>query len=218
MIAVLRDYAAAWTGGLAATLLLFALTVVIGTVGGVLLAALSRIGAATAVFVRAFNHAMMALPVLVILIWVFYALPAPPIGVTLSPIQSAATALGLSLAAFVADIFINGMSKVPRGQVEAAQVLLGGDWPAFRYVVAPQTVRLTLVPLLGQYVTALKFTSLAAVVGAPELLHTAGDVIQRTYRPLEVYSSVALLFILLVVPLNVGVRAIEARLQGSTRP
>jgi polar amino acid transport system permease protein len=151
----------------------------------------------------------LALPVLVLVIWIYYCLPLVDPRFLLNGFVAATLGLSLSLAAFVAEIVQAGVRTVPRGQLEVA-LCLGMSWfQTVRSIVAPQAIRRMLPPLMGQYVTCYKLSTLASVVAVPELLHTGSSIIAVTYRPLEVYTAIAVIFAVTVVPLNMLARSFQ---------
>ena len=78
-----------------------------------------------------------------------------------------------------------------------------------RYILIPQVLQRSWLPLMGQYITTYKFSTLASVIAVPEILHTANAIIAQTYRPLEVYSIVAFMFVITIMPLNLLLRRLQ---------
>ncbi|MCC3414545.1 ABC transporter permease subunit, partial [Microcoleus sp. PH2017_02_FOX_O_A] len=117
--------------------------------------------------------------------------------------------LGLSLAAFVADIIRGGINSIPPGEIEVAYCTGMTRLETIRYILIPQVFRKSWLPLMGQYITTYKFSTLASVIAVPEILHTANSIIAQTYRPIEIYSTVAAMFIATVVPLNLLLRRVQ---------
>jgi polar amino acid transport system permease protein len=78
-----------------------------------------------------------------------------------------------------------------------------------RYILVPQIFRKMLPPLMGQYITCYKFSTLASVVAVPELLHAGSNLIAVTYRPLEIYTAIAVVFLMTVAPMNYLVTRLE---------
>jgi polar amino acid transport system permease protein len=197
------------------TLLITAEVVITGSVGGIVLALLQL---SPNILLRTLSRIvieiLLGVPPLVLIIWIYYC---PPIilgsgRATLTGTTSAVVALGLSLAAFVALSARAGLQSVPFGQVEAAYCCGLSRWDATRYIVYPQAWRRAWPAIVAQYITAYKFSTLASVVAVDELLHAGSDVIAQTYRPLEVYSVIAAVFCLTIIPVNVALRRIETRM------
>jgi polar amino acid transport system permease protein len=80
---------------------------------------------------------------------------------------------------------------------------------AIRYILIPQVLQRSWLPLMGQYITTYKFSTLASVIAVPEILHTANAIIAQTYRPLEIYSIVAFMFVITIMPLNLLLRRLQ---------
>jgi polar amino acid transport system permease protein len=189
--------------------------VVFGSVGGVVLAAM-QVAQNTALrwLSRIVIEILLGVPVLVLIIWIYYCPPmffAHGRG-TLSGTAAAVTALSMSLAAFVAVSARAGLQSVPFGQVEAAYCCGLSRWQAARDIVFPQAWRRAWPAIVAQYITAYKLSTLAGVVAVDELLHAGSDVIAQTYRPLEVYTIIAIVFCVTTIPVNVLLRRVESRM------
>lgn len=189
------------------TLVTSALGLAVGTVMGLLqtlpVAPLAWLGR---IFVELFRN----IPLLVILLWTYYALP---IFAQVAITKEAAGILALSLyaAAFYAEIVRAGVLSVERGQGEAAMAL-GMSYPQrMRRVILPQALRRMVPPLAGQSIIQMKNTTLLSVITVPELLYQAGYVSSLTYRPMEVYTAVGILFFLILCPLTWLARRAEIR-------
>jgi len=148
------------------------------------------------------------LPVLVLLVWLFYALPVVT-GIAVAALPTAVFALSLNLAGFSAEVFRAGIQAVPRGQIEAACILGLTKAQTLRRIVFPQAMRLILPPLSGRYIETIKLTSLASVIAVNELLHMGQNLISVSFRPLEVYTVIALLYLLVIIPLVLVLRHCE---------
>lgn len=185
-------------------------TIVVGTIGGVV-AGLGRssnrkwIKIPASVYVELF----LALPILVLLIWIYYCGPII-FGINLSGFWTSVVGLSLTLSAFVAEIVRSGRSAVPEGQVEAARVLGMTRFQGLRYVVLPQAIRVMVPPLISMYIATLKMSSLASVIAVYELLHSAQNLIVTSFRPLEVYTAVAVTYLVMVLPFALLTRRLEA--------
>ena len=156
-------------------------------------------------------------PLLVQLFCLFFG--APLIGIRFSTdpfefnVRAALLGLALYHAAYVAEVIRGGLLGVDRGQIEAARSLGLSYTQMLRYIQLPQSFR-SVIPPLGNIFTALvKNTSLATTIGVAELLN-AGEVVEsRTFRAVEAYGAVALLYLALVLPLSAGVNWLERKLQ-----
>lgn len=145
-----------------------------------------------------FTDIFRALPMLILLILLYYALPF--MGVRLSSFVSAVTALSIVLAAFSAEVFRAGIEAVPIGQVEAARALGLHFAAIMRRVVLPQAIRRVVPPLTGNCVGIFKETSLASVVALPELLKQGNDAQALTANPTPLIG-VAAIYLLALWPM-----------------
>ena len=138
-----------------------------------------------------------AIPILVLLVLIYYALPF--MGVRFSPFASAALALGLVFSSFTAEVFRAGIQAIPRGQVEAAQAL-GLPFPVIIWrVILPQAFRIAIPPHTSNSVAIAKDTSLASVVAMPDLLKQATDAQALTANPSPLIAA-ALLYLAFLLP------------------
>lgn len=155
-------------------------------------------------------------PLLVQLFFLFFA--APLIGIRFSDdafeFNFRAALLGLALyhAAYVAEIVRGGLLGVDKGQIEAARSL-GLSYPQMlRFIQLPQSFRAIIPPLGNIAIALVKNTSLATTIGLAELMN-AGDIVEsRTFRTVEAYGAVALLYLVLTLPMGAGVNWLERRL------
>jgi polar amino acid transport system permease protein len=212
--------------GVGLTLGLSAIALLAGVLLGLALAALRLWGNRAARLLAAgYVELIRALPLFVLLLWVYYALPIVVEGMPedgwgrallgwtagLSPFTAAALALGLNAAAFLSEIFRAGIEGIPRGQVEAARALGMTPWQIFRLVILPQALRQMLSPTIGQFIQTVKDSSLASVLGLAELTRRATELQTQTYRPLEIYTLLALEYLVLLLILSQVARWIERR-------
>jgi polar amino acid transport system permease protein len=169
--------------------------------GSLLLRSISR------VYVECFR----AIPLLVLLLWVYYGLPVLT-GLQFGAFAAGVISLALSDAAFEAEVFRAGIQSVGKGQREAAYSLGLSRAHTFRFIIFPQAIR-TILPALGnQFVYVLKMSSLVSVIGLQELTRRANELNVTEYRPLEIYSLLVLEYLLLILLTSWAVRRLEARL------
>ncbi len=200
-----------WTVGVAACAIL--LSVVIGLV--VALLTLSR-NAAVRGLNRVYVETFRAVPMLVMVLWVFYGLPVV-FDIKLSVFAAGVLALALCDSAFEAEIFRAGIQSIERGQHEAADSL-GLSWlDKMRFIVLPQAVRRVLPPLGNQFVYMLKTSSLVSVIGLTELTRRANELVVSQYRPLEIYTFLVLEYLVLILIASWLVRRLERRMARAER-
>jgi polar amino acid transport system permease protein len=151
-----------------------------------------------------YTDVLRGTPLLVQILWVYYSLPILT-GVTFSPFTSAAIALTLNLSAFVGETYRAGIQSIGRGQREAALALGMTWWQAMRRVILPQSVRRVIPPLGSIWVSLFKDTAIVSVIAVPELMYRGKVLSIETYRPLEIYTVVALIYFLVTYPQARGV-------------
>lgn len=195
--------------GLRVTLLLGVVSISAGLVLGLFIA-LIRLYAIRPVSVTAkiYIDVFRSIPLLVLLIVVYYALPF--VGLRMSPFMSAATALTLVSGAYTAEIFRAGIEAIPRGQFEASQALGLSYRHMMVDVILPQAIRIVIPPLTNNCINVIKDTALASVVAMPDLLKqaTQAQALEANPTPLIV---AALMYIALLWPLVILVGRLEKR-------
>ena len=200
--------------GLWTTVLLGVTSIVLGMLLGLILVLLRLYAARPlSVFAAAYINLFRALPLLVLLVLIYYALPF--LGVRLSPFWAATAALSLVSGAYAAEIFRAGIEAVPRGQFEAAQALGLRPWRVMISVVLPQALRIVVPPLTNNSINVLKDTALASVVAMPDLLKQATQA-QALYANPTPLIGAAALYLALLLPL-VAIVGVLARRPAARR-
>ncbi len=204
-------------GGLYYTVLLSFTAILISIVVGLLIAlpGLSR-KRSTRSINRVYVELVRAVPILVLILWVYYGLPQLA-GISISVFWAGVIALALSDSAFQAEIFRAGIQSVNRGQYEAAHSISLNDRDTMRYVILPQAIRRILPALGNQLVYMLKMSSLVSVIGMQELTRRANELVVTEYRPLEIYTILVLEYLALILIVSAGVRWLEKRMQADER-
>jgi polar amino acid transport system permease protein len=153
--------------------------------------------------------AVRGIPVLVLLFFVFYALPR--YGVLMTPFLTGVLVLGGAYAAYSSEVYRGGLASLPQSVWDACHALGLPRRTTWVRVVIPMVVRSTLGSL-GNYVVILyKQTSLLVAIGAPVLLTVAQSKGYASYRYLEPYTLAGLLYLVLNIPTVFALRAIERR-------
>ena len=198
--------------GLQMTLVISAATLVLAMVGGLVLALLdmSRFLPLRAIGL-AFGEVIRNTPILVQLLWVYYVMPIV-FNVRISSFAAILIGLSVYQAAFISEVYRAGIQAVPKGHREAAQVLGLSSFDAFRRIVLPQAIRLTLPPLASNFVQLIKFSSLGAVISVTEITRRGMELSASTFRPLEIFSFIAVVYFCICWPLAMAIRIWERRL------
>lgn len=166
---------------------------------------------------RIYVEFFRAIPVLVMILWVYYGLPIVT-GITVGPFWSGIIALALAESPFIAEVFRAGIQSVDKGQGEAADSI-GLTWmDKMRYVIVPQAIRRILPALGNQFVYMLKMSALVSIIGAQELTRRANELATSEYRPLEIYSFLIVEYLVLVLIVSAGVRWMERRMGSDAVP
>ena len=198
--------------GLGATVAVSAVAIVCSVVMG---AAVSLAGFAQSRYLRGFNRTYVevvrAVPMLVMVLWVYYGLPVL-FGLQFGIFLSGVIALALSDSAFEAEIFRAGIQSVEKGQIEAAKSVGLTGWQTMRFIVLPQAIRRVLPALGNQFVYMLKMSSILSVIGFEELTRRANELTVTEYRPLEIYTFLVFEYLLLILVASWLVRRLERRL------
>jgi polar amino acid transport system permease protein len=199
-------------GGLTTTLAISLTAIVIGMVLGFLVA-LPGLSASRGWrrFNRIYVEGVRAIPVLVLILWVYYGLPIVT-GLKVEAFWAGVLALALSDSAFEAEIFRAGIQSVEKGQREAAKALGLNGWQRMRLVILPQALRRILPALGNQFVYMLKMSSLVSVIGMSELTRRANELVTAEYRPLEVYTILVAEYLVLILIVSYAVRRLERRM------
>ena len=203
--------------GLSYTVLLSVTAISISVVVGLLIA---LPGLAANRYLRGLNRVyvegMRAIPILVLILWVYYGLPQVA-GFTLTAFWAGVIALAISDSAFEAEIFRAGIQSIDKGQFEAAHSISLSYTDTMRFVILPQAIRRILPALGNQLVYMLKMSSLVSIIGMQELTRKANELVVTEYRPLEIYTVLLLEYLVLILIVSAGVRWLERRMQADVR-
>ena len=149
---------------------------------------------------------MRAIPVLVVLVWFYFAVPILT-GISFHPFWAALMALTLHIAAYVAEIVRAGIESIRPGQVRAALALGMSRTQIVRKVVLPQAL-VRMLPAFGSILSiTIKDTAIATVIAVPELMKRAETIAGQSYRPIEVFTVVMVIYFIILFP---GTRLIDA--------
>ena len=207
-----------WLKGLVVTIAYAAATVAGGLLIGVVCGTgllLNRwwLSAPIHVYVETFR----CTPVLVQIVWFFFALPillnalVPGGGLELPGWLAAGIGLTLYMGCFATEIFRGGIISIDKGQWQAARAIGMTSVEMMWHIILPQAVRRMVPPFMNQSVIQFKNTALLYVVAVPDMMYTGYLVVADTYRPLEVYTSVAIAYFVILYPLTQWGKRLEAR-------
>lgn len=194
------------------TLELSATAIVASTALGLIVAAMrtSRIPVVAQV-ARLYVEIFRGSPLPITLLFVYFG-AALYLGYSVNLFVAAAIGLSIYHGAYIAEIFRSGIDAVPVGQREASRILGLTSVQTFRFVVLPQTTRIVFPPMVGQYLSLIKDTSIAFVIGLVELMKAGQSIVDRTGDPIPIYITIAALYFVVCYPLSLWVRRNEKRI------
>lgn len=153
---------------------------------------------------------MRAIPLLVVLVWTFFAFPLL-IGRSIDAVTAGIAGLSIHLGAYVAETIRAGLTSVRRNQMQAALALGMSRFQAIRTIILPQAL-VRMLPALGSlFVIAIKDSAIASVIAVPELLRQTQIVAGKTFRPFELYTAAMIVYFLLCYPVARSVDRVYRR-------
>ena len=207
--AIMAEYAPKVWEGLQLTVWLALAVIVTGLAAGLALALVRAFRLAPLnVAIIVFVDVLRALPPLVLIIVLYFALPT--VGIRLSGFVATWLALSMVLAAFAEEIFWAGIQSVPKGQWEAARSTGLSFTQALGHVVLPQALRITIPPLTNRTIAITKGTALGAVVAVGEILYQAQSAYSFSYNPSPLTLGAAA-YLVLFIPVVWFGRWVETR-------
>lgn len=153
-------------------------------------------------------------PPLVQLFWFFFALPLI-MGIEMSPFVAAVVTFSIQSAAFFAEVFRAGIQSIERGQWEGALAIGMSRRQALNRIVLPQAVTRMIPAFLERSIELMKTTTLVATIAYADLLYEANAIAQKTYRPLETFTTAALIYFVVIFAFSLLARRLERRLAAS---
>ena len=163
---------------------------------------------------QGFQELFRCTPLLVQLLWFYYALPLL-LDIDIQNWVAALATLSLYAAAFYAEIFRGGILSIDKGQSEAGAAIGMSNAQIMRRIILPQAMRRMMPAFINQSVTQFKNTSLISVISVADLAYMASIVNGQTYRPLESYTVVAVLYFVILFPMTRLADYIERRMRVS---
>jgi polar amino acid transport system permease protein len=197
------------------TLTLAVCAAIMSTIIGLLLAVFRSFNNAVLnVFIIGYVDFFRAMPIIVLMMLIYYALPF--MGIRLSAIMSGILALGLNSSAYVSEIFRAGFLSIKKGQIEAAHALGLNGLQTMRLVILPQAFRVVIPPLVGNYVASAKDTALASSISIIELLKAGLSQKSLLANPSPLIF-VTVLYLIMFVPLTQFSGYLEKRMKSGQR-
>ena len=199
--------------GLNVTLTISLLSIFFSLIIGFLIALL---GLSKNKFLKAFSRTYIevfrSIPLLVLLLWVYYGLPIV-FGISLSSFIAGIVSLALSDSAFEAEVFRAGIQSIHQGQRDAAQSIGLNKYQAMRLIIFPQALRIILPAIGNQFIYVVKMSSLVSIIGLADLTRKANELVVSVYRPLEIYTFLVIEYLILILIISYLVRKLENKLK-----
>lgn len=201
--------------GIWTTLLYTIGSIVLGVVIGLAacFARLSRF-AALRLLARSYQELFRCTPLLVQILWAYYALPML-LGISISNTTAGVLTLSLYVGSFYAEIFRGGINAIDKGQREAAAAVGMSGVQSMTHIILPQAIKKMLPAFINQSVIQVKNTSLLYAISVAELTYMTSVVNSETYRPLEAYTLAAVMYFVMLFPLTQVADYFERRMRRS---
>ena len=200
--------------GFNVTLIISILSIFFSLVIGFLI---SLLGLSKNKFLKAFNRTYIevfrSIPLLVLLLWVYYGLPII-FGISFGPFMAGIISLAFSDSAFEAEVFRAGIQSIHKGQRDAAQSIGLNKYQAMRLIIFPQALRIILPAIGNQFVYVVKMSSLVSIIGLADLTRKANELVVSVYRPLEIYTFLVIEYLILILIISYFVRKLENKLKN----
>ncbi|MBN9528757.1 MAG: amino acid ABC transporter permease [Alphaproteobacteria bacterium] len=212
------DFSGVWSRwdillvGLVNTVKIAAISIVLGVIVGLALAFLKlstkrHLSLPATAFIEFYRNT----PPIIHFFWFYYALPVV-VDISLDPFVAAVLALSTQSGAFYAEVFRGGIVSIEQGQWEGARALGMSHVQMMRRIILPQALTRMFAPFVERSFELIKTTALASTLAYADILYQAMLVNSETFRPLEVYTTIALMYVTLLVTASALSRVAEARL------
>ena len=220
MSRIITTYGPLLTAAMGQTLLLalygLFFACIIGMIVGIMSVLKSRVCRA---FAAVFVNLIRGVPMIVLAYFVFFGIPYmwnTVLGlsrITLTALQAGTICLALNCGASMAEIIRAGIEAVDVGQMEAARSLGLPYWRAMVRVVLPQAIRMMIPSIINQFIITLKDTSILSVIGFPELVNTAKNVVAATFMSFQTWTIVGAMYLVIILLLQQVAKSLERRLK-----
>ena len=151
-------------------------------------------------------------PIIVQVMFLYFALPIL-VGVRMDPITAAVLAIIVNAGAYIAEIVRGAFLSIPKGLSEAGLAIGLPQWKVLAYIVGPLAFRRLIPPLGNQFIVSLKDTSLFIVIGVGELTRTGQEIMASNFRAVEIWTAVAVFYLIMTGTLTLILRLIEKRMR-----
>ena len=218
MISIIQTYKVMLLQSLGQTLLLTLLSLIfafiIGLIFGLMNVSKSKIlNCIGTIYV----DGIRGVPLIVLAYFIYFGIPAAvkAIGFTdfkLTALVAGTISLSMNAGAYMAEIFRAGIQSVDKGQMEAARSLGLSYGKSMRKVILPQAIRTMIPSIINQFIISLKDTSILSVIGFPELTKAGNIIVGNTFKALQVWGIVAVMYMVVIITLSRVAQRIERRI------
>ena len=217
MLSIIQVYGTMLLSALGRTLLMTLLSLVfamvIGMIFGLMNVGHNRIlNLVGTVYV----DAVRGVPLIVLAYFIYFGVPAGIQGLgfsgfRLDALQAGTIALSMNCGAYMAEIIRAGIESVDRGQMEAGRSLGLSYGSCMALIVVPQAVRTMIPSIINQFIITLKDTSILSVIGFPELTNVGKTIMGNTFKNLETWAIIGIMYMVVIVTLSKVAKRIERR-------
>lgn len=198
--------------GLKTTLIMAGASLFFAFILGIILAmmALSKIKILKTIYI-VYVYIVRGIPVMICGLFLFFGVGAL-LDIKFNPLIASIITLTINASAYLAEIFRGGIKAINIGQFEAARSLGLSYFRAMKLIIIPQAIKIMIPPIINQFITTLKDTSILSVISVRELTMNSQIIIAQNYRPFEVYSYTAIMYLFIIVLLSILAKYVERRL------
>ena len=169
------------------------------------------------IIAQIFVDIVRGVPMIVLAFFVFFGVPyffqnIVGVNITLSALTAGTICLALNCGAYMAEIIRAGIQSVDKGQMEAARSLGLPYWRSMHRVVLPQAIRTMIPSIINQFIITLKDSSILSVIGFPELVNSAQNVVANTFKSFETWALVGFMYLVVITILSKIAKLVERRL------
>lgn len=218
MVRIITEYGHLLLRAMGQTLLLALCGLLFACILGLLFGMLSVVKSRVCnIIAQIFVDIVRGVPMIVLAFFVFFGVPyffqnIVGVNITLSALTAGTICLALNCGAYMAEIIRAGIQSVDKGQMEAARSLGLPYWRSMHRVVLPQAIRTMIPSIINQFIITLKDTSILSVIGFPELVNSAQNVVANTFKSFETWALVGFMYLVVITILSKIAKVVERRL------
>lgn len=217
MIELAREYGPLLMSAMQQTLILALWGLFFGCILGIIFGLASVVDNKVSRIISAiYVNLIRGVPMIVLAFFVYYGVPYGfknmGFPIIFSALQAGTICLALNCGAYMSEIIRAGIQAIDPGQMEAARSLGLSYWRSMFRVVLPQAIKNMIPSIVNQFIITLKDTSILSVIGFPELVNKAQNVIAITFRSFEIWGIVAVMYLVVILILQQVANALERRL------